>query len=793
VTIKEVRFAKGTEQFEIVAPTIPPTITLKKGESIKIQVRIKPTIENKIYEDSLRVILGCTEVKVKVYAETVRPCIYVGDLNFGTLSPGDSVTKDLAICNQEYGYISFNNPTGDAVITWLDNNFSITDADKQKLKQTVLGPKDNSDPSAPACVTIKVTFSSMTTGSFQTTAQLWESTTCHRDTSVWKAVVTQPGPQITGYDWKEQWVTISNECTKNTAIEYDALIKISNDGDQPFKVRRLELVGADAEYFELDTVSNVNTSVKYGQEIRPGAADARDQRVIFRPKDERNYSVIVRLTTEDGVVVESFLEGIGIESHISITGNDFGSVQFVGAGATTVNGTAMLKIRPTRPTTITDLQINGADAGSFRFAPAPWPTAGYTDRPTPAAPWNAIPTGTDIEIPIIFAPNTPGNKVAAIEAFGDFAKCDTSIAPLLGHSYTLTAAVTDVPFPRTLTCDTEDSAAFLTNTGSAPIKVKVKQGGFLDQTNGFFEFPTSATAQQQWDTLEGGESYRVPVTFKPGATGTFNARIIFEVWNLDETVQIGEYTSNISGEGFTIQVNAHIDDQEPAFPGSRIDIPVILDGALDEADVDKLSFSITYEAGMMLLQNGNMDQINTMLAGTLLEGWSALITDSKDGEFAVTLTAPAGQTLKGTGELLMLKFLTFVGNAKSSELKFDITLDNRPCATVVTDPGSIELQEICGLDFRLIEAFGKTYALNQNAPNPFNPSTSIIFSVGLDAQTSLSIYNASGEKVAVLVDQYLQPGTYTVTWDATAHPSGMYYYRLESGHWSKTETMILRK
>jgi hypothetical protein len=761
---------------------------LKKGESIKIQVRIKPTIENKIYEDSLRVILGCTEVKVKVYAETVRPCIYVGDLNFGVLSPGQDSTQALRICNQEAGYIYFNNPTGAAVIEWLDQNFSVSDADKDKLKNTVLGPRDNSDPNAPACVSIDVTFKSDVTGNFQTTARLWASTRECRDTSVWRAIVTQPGPQITGYDWEERWVTTSNECTKNTIDKYESTIRISNSGTQDFTIKSIELVGDDPTFFELDNSGPDGTFVFPGLRIAPGDANARTQRVIFRPTDERPYSAIVRLTTNDDVVVESFLLGIGIESHIQISGNDFGSVQFIGAGPTTVPGTAMLRIRPTRVTTITDLQINGPDAGSFRFGPEPWPTAGYTTKPNPGAGWSNIPIGTEIEIPVIFAPNTPGNKVALIEAFGDFAKCDISLDTLKGHSYTLTAAVTDVPFPRTLTCDDRESEATLTNTGSAPVVVKIKD--VIEPTGGFF---TITRPQQDKDTLAGGGVYRVPVSFQPGASGNFSAQIIFEVWNLDETVKIGEYTSNITGEGFTIQVNAHIDDQDPVFPGAEKIIPVLLDGALDDADVNQLSFSITYEAGMMLLRNGTAAEINTMLAGTLLEGWTANVTDLNDGEFAVTFTAPSGQTLKGTGELLKLKFLTFVGNAKSSELKFDITLDGRPCATVVTDPGSIELQEICGLDFRLIEAFGKTYALEQNSPNPFNPTTNIIFSVGLDAQTSLTIYNASGEKVAVLVDQYLQPGTYTVTWDATAFPSGMYYYRLESGHVTKTETMILRK
>ena len=85
------------------------------------------------------------------------------------------------------------------------------------------------------------------------------------------------------------------------------------------------------------------------------------------------------------------------------------------------------------------------------------------------------------------------------------------------------------------------------------------------------------------------------------------------------------------------------------------------------------------------------------------------------------------------------------------------------------------------------------YTLDQNKPNPFNPTTDITFSLGLDGQTKLEVLDALGRKVATLVDGYMQPGTYQVTWDASGHPSGLYYYRLSSGVWTRTSSMILRK
>ncbi|NOS84163.1 MAG: T9SS type A sorting domain-containing protein [Ignavibacteria bacterium] len=73
------------------------------------------------------------------------------------------------------------------------------------------------------------------------------------------------------------------------------------------------------------------------------------------------------------------------------------------------------------------------------------------------------------------------------------------------------------------------------------------------------------------------------------------------------------------------------------------------------------------------------------------------------------------------------------------------------------------------------------FSLSQNFPNPFNPATKIKFAVsGTSAtQTTLAVYNVLGHEVSVLVSQQLQPGTYEADWDASAYPSGVYYYKLD--------------
>ena len=86
-----------------------------------------------------------------------------------------------------------------------------------------------------------------------------------------------------------------------------------------------------------------------------------------------------------------------------------------------------------------------------------------------------------------------------------------------------------------------------------------------------------------------------------------------------------------------------------------------------------------------------------------------------------------------------------------------------------------------------------SFSLMQNYPNPFNPSTNIRFSLEATRAVSLRIIDVLGREIATLVDQTLEPGTYTVKWDATSHPSGVYFYTVRAGNSSETRRMILTK
>jgi len=87
----------------------------------------------------------------------------------------------------------------------------------------------------------------------------------------------------------------------------------------------------------------------------------------------------------------------------------------------------------------------------------------------------------------------------------------------------------------------------------------------------------------------------------------------------------------------------------------------------------------------------------------------------------------------------------------------------------------------------------ENYSLQQNYPNPFNPITHFGFRIAESGLVKLSVYDALSKEVEVLLNQQLQPGTYEADWDASTYPSGVYYYRLESGSFTDTKKMVLIK
>ena len=125
-----------------------------------------------------------------------------------------------------------------------------------------------------------------------------------------------------------------------------------------------------------------------------------------------------------------------------------------------------------------------------------------------------------------------------------------------------------------------------------------------------------------------------------------------------------------------------------------------------------------------------------------------------------------------------------------------------PCVGIASDAGNIGAEEIgcfpLDVDDTENPPLPNGMTLEQNFPNPFNPTTEISFSLPAAADVRLTVYNVRGQQVAVLADGPFGPGRHTITWEAVDESgaplsSGVYFYRITTHSHSLSRKMLLLK
>ena len=86
-----------------------------------------------------------------------------------------------------------------------------------------------------------------------------------------------------------------------------------------------------------------------------------------------------------------------------------------------------------------------------------------------------------------------------------------------------------------------------------------------------------------------------------------------------------------------------------------------------------------------------------------------------------------------------------------------------------------------------------TYKLEQNYPNPFNPTTTIGFGIPEKGTVRLSVLNILGEEIKILLNEEKEAGYHSIDFNASDLPSGVYFYRIQSGSYSEMRKMLLLK
>ena len=158
------------------------------------------------------------------------------------------------------------------------------------------------------------------------------------------------------------------------------------------------------------------------------------------------------------------------------------------------------------------------------------------------------------------------------------------------------------------------------------------------------------------------------------------------------------------------------------------------------------------------------------------------------GQVAVGAMKVDGQAVTGEGRLLEVTFKTTdVPQPTDFQIAEGVLIDVE---------GNID--PIHHLEVGNLKPLPDSFGLDQNMPNPFNPSTTIGYQLPESGQVHLSVYNLLGQEVRTLVDATLEAGYYTLDWDGRDDfgrqlASGIYLYRMRVNDFSETRRMMLLK
>jgi Secretion system C-terminal sorting domain len=119
--------------------------------------------------------------------------------------------------------------------------------------------------------------------------------------------------------------------------------------------------------------------------------------------------------------------------------------------------------------------------------------------------------------------------------------------------------------------------------------------------------------------------------------------------------------------------------------------------------------------------------------------------------------------------------------------------DGCTCLTSYYTNHSLLSSVITGIDKLQNDIPLKNSCLNQNYPDPFNPSTTISFTIPTRSSVLLKIYDMLGKEVTSIVSAELPAGTYSRQWNASKMSSGIYFYRLQAGSFTQTKRLVLLK
>lgn len=801
VNLTESKIMLGT-YFTISNGGIPPEVIVPAKGSRTIQITYNGTRETSDVrtdwdKDTLTIRTTCGFFKHPLTGVAAVPRITVEDFDAGTASINEERCKT--------GGLKISNPGSDTlVITSMSGyngtNFSVSNPTTPPLPISI-PPKGFVDLKlicykSPTITVddINVTFSNNGEGP--------------DSVSNWKGKTQSPGPNITGYDWRQRRI---GSVFQSTCYVY-------NTGNQVLKLKDVTFTDGskyypagsnDANYiFKIAAVLNNGAPLTGTMDLSGAndkASDSAEVIVLFRPDAERVFDDPI-VPVWEGTVdpVQAELRGEGIIPKIDTDPVNLTCIET--PEGTPVQRTITITNSGSMPLTVSALALKApVDPGYTLVAPpaTPFvvPPSGGTQVITVEYTRPNLYLGASVGTLVVTHDATPGNGIDSV-----------NLAPVQPLEETVTVSSCSEPdistgdrdFGRQLAnCDSPIATFPIMNPSGSnkPLEVReiIETGAdtaafaivrILDDAG----TPTSLPL-----TILAGRTYTVEVQFTPTepsaapwADRPYSVQYDITGYGQGNAAPLKTVTANISGVGYVVPVRFDLTNDIGAGatkePGAIVTFNVSGTSALwANGDVTSFTADVVYDTKNLEYTPGSIVK-SAAIANWTINDPVITVLNPTQSQMRFTGSGPA--RIPSDGTLFTFKTTLLLADKFSSPQDLVLTLP-RPCLIPSATGDSTAIFN-CALTRRVVSISGTQANLAPVSPNPVSSGMARVnFGVGITSETTLDLVNAQGSVVKTFVNTRLQDGEYEMTFSTQGLASGAYFLRMRTAAYSSTQQVLI--
>lgn len=693
------------------------------------------TDEEGAFVDTLIIYTECGEYRVPVRATSLAPYIDTEDLDFGKRRRGKTRCMELTVTNTGDAELVIDDVLIDgANATFRFDNNSVPDLPLR------LQPGESRviiicfTPEQEKEFTGTVTFRSNAVGGKSVANLIGEG--------------IYPKLNVAPYDFGDIQIG-DTACTLVPIVNY----------------------GSDTAYLTGVTIPEgtfVADESIFDHKLPPG--DTLFVPICFAPSKEQQYTSPILVDNEDGLEASNRLDGLGYLLLAEIDGYDWGK-RWVGTSHDTI---VHIRNLTDRPIEINSVSITG-DVGDFEVR-------------------TQIPSGLvlnqneEYPLEVRFTPMLRGHRSVDIIA-NTSSRVEPDIRNVL-EGFGIQAIPGDElehDFSTMYPCNPRTSRILIYNRGNAPLTIAsieiddVAEVATLNAPNPGYQIPV------------GDDALELEVQFDlDGFTGSTSTTVS---WSFEELPgEVFSRTILIEGEAQIYSIYAETPKQVGI--GEEFDVEVTVE---DEAIWEDLKHSdvmltITYNPRVALFDVKRWKEAKN----DPNDGWTFVGEPSfprrDSGEVILRLRPEdGGEEVVQDVTFPSIPFRAYLGNLSVDTFGITMQADQKTCVmpAMTTLPYSIE--DICGLNTRLIVLTGDPPALKPSEPNPATSTVTFEFTIPFEGKTELDLFSIDGKRIRRIISNTIPAGDHSVVVDVSDLPNGIYYYRLAYGLFRESHRLIIQR